>query len=71
MRQARRTAVQFNINTEQISMLNIPLPPLSLQERFSALVHRFERLRMQEREAERQAEHLFRTLLHRAFTTDL
>jgi len=28
----------------------------------------FERLRAQQREAERQAEHLFQTLLQRAFT---
>jgi len=31
----------------------------------------FERLRAQQREAERQAEHLFQTLLHRAFNDAL
>jgi type I restriction enzyme S subunit len=67
MRQARRTAVQFNINTEQISQLRIPVPPLPLQQKFADIVRRFERLHAQQREAERQAEHLFQTLLHRAF----
>ena len=31
------------------------------------ICQRYERLRTQQREAERQAEHLFQTLLHRAF----
>jgi type I restriction enzyme S subunit len=47
--------------------MTIPLPPLALQEKFVRIVQQFERLRAQQREAERQAEHLFQTLLHRAF----
>ena len=47
--------------------LPIPTPPLPLQQKFADIVRRFERLRAQQREAERQAEHLFQTLLHRAF----
>ena len=43
-------------------------PPLALQEKFARIVRQFERLRAQQREAERQAEHLFQTLLHRAFS---
>ena len=34
---------------------------------FQIAIHKFERLRAQQREAQRQAEHLFQTLLHRAF----
>jgi len=49
----------------------IPLPPLSLQQEFAHIVRKFERLRTQQREAERQAEHLFQTLLHRAFRGEL
>jgi type I restriction enzyme, S subunit len=67
MQQARRTAVQFNINTEQLSSIDIPLPPLPLQQKFAQIVLKFERLRAQQREAERQAEHLFQTLLNQAF----
>ena len=33
--------------------------------------HKFERLRAQQDEAERQAEHLFQTLLQRAFRGEL
>jgi len=46
-------------------------PPLPLQQQFAHIVHKFERLRAQQREAERQAEHLFQTLLHRAFRGEL
>jgi hypothetical protein len=34
---------------------------------FQTAIHKFERSRAQQREAERQAGHLFQTLLHRAF----
>ena len=34
---------------------------------FQTAIHEYERLCAQQREAERQAEHLFQTLLHRAF----
>ena len=46
-------------------------PPLPLQEKFAQIVQRFERLRIQQREADRQAEHLFQTILHRAFRGEL
>ncbi len=45
--------------------------PLPLQEKFAAIVQKFERIRRQQREATRQAEHLFQTLLHRAFRGEL
>lgn len=62
-----RRAGQQHINAEQVKSLSFPVPPISLQQKFARIVHRFERLRAQQREAERQAEHLFQTLLHRAF----
>ena len=60
-------AIWQNLTTDQIRMWQVPCPPLSLQQKFANIVHQFERLRAQQREAERQAEHLFQTLLHRAF----
>ena len=47
--------------------IRVPVPPLPLQQKFARVVQQFERLRAQQREAERQAEHLFQTLLQRAF----
>lgn len=63
----RTTAGQSNIGTEGLGQIQVPLPPLSLQQKFARIVQQFERLRAQQREAERQAEHLFQTLLHIAF----
>jgi len=65
--QAHRTAVQFNINAEQISEIKIPLPPLALQEQFAGVVRKYDRLRVQQQESLRQAEMLFGALLERAF----
>lgn len=63
-------------NTEGLTLPmleSIPVPkvPLPLQEQFAAIVQKFERIRRQQREATRQAEHLFQTLLHRAFRGEL
>ena len=44
---------------------------LPVQQKFAALVERVERLRAVQREALRQAEHLFASLLHRAFSGEL
>jgi type I restriction enzyme S subunit len=59
--------VNRDLGLRRMPRIKIVLPPLSLQRQFAAIVHRFERLRAQQREAERQAEHLFQTLLQRAF----
>lgn len=53
---------------ESIPVPNVPLP---LQEQFACIIQKFERVRRQQREATRQAEHLFQTLLHRAFRGEL
>jgi len=60
-----------NISKQKAATLPIPSAPLSLQQQFVHIVHQFERLRAQQREAQRQAEHLFQTLLHRAFREEL
>lgn len=57
-----------NISKEKFMSVVLPVPPLPLQQQFVALVARHERLRATQREALRQAEHLFQTLLHRAFS---
>ena len=59
------------INQSGLKRVEVVLPPLSLQQQFAHIVHKLERLRAQQREAERQAEHLFQTLLHRAFRGEL
>jgi type I restriction enzyme, S subunit len=63
-------------NTEGLTLpmlREIPVPTVSikLQQKFAAIVQNFERLRTQQREAERQAEHLFQSILHLAFRGEL
>jgi type I restriction enzyme, S subunit len=55
------------ISKEKFLSLEIPLPPLPLQEQFSRVIDRFEQLRRTLQEQLRQVEHLFLTLLHEAF----
>lgn len=59
------------LNGTQLKETEIIIPPLPLQEKFAAIVQKFECVRRQQREATRQAEHLFQTLLHRAFRGEL
>lgn len=58
------------ISSKNLAGLPISLPPLSLQVKFAALVERTEHLRAVQCEAMRQAEHLFSSLLDRAFNAD-
>lgn len=62
---------QSNISPTLLKEFPMVVPPLPLQEKFAQIVQKFERLRTQQREADRQAEHLFQTLLHRAFRGEL
>ena len=60
-------------NTEGLTLpmleeLPVPTVPLSEQKRFVELVSRHERMCAVQREALRQAEHLFGSLLHCAFS---
>ncbi|MBD1826030.1 restriction endonuclease subunit S [Microcoleus vaginatus GB1-A2] len=59
------------ISLEVLRNISVIKPPLPLQEKFAQIVQKFDRLRTQQREADRQAEHLFQTLLHRAFRGEL
>ncbi|SRR6266568_2675891 len=51
--------------------IKLYLPPLSLQREFARIAKKYTQLLAQQKEAERQAEHLFQTLLHKAFQGDL
>lgn len=64
---SQKGAIMEGLNMEIIKNLKIPVPPLTRQEQFASLVLRHKRLRAKHREALRQADHLFHSLLHRAF----
>jgi type I restriction enzyme S subunit len=65
----RGAAVQ-GINLGDVKELPIPVPPIPLQLEYSSLVKRVERLRAVQREVLRQADHLFASLLSRAFAVE-
>lgn len=67
LRRLAPEGTQPNLNTGIMNNFAMVVPPLPLQQKFAALVERVERLRAVQREALRQAEHLFGSLLHRAF----
>lgn len=71
LRDLGRGGNQPNLNLEMVRVFKIIVPPLPLQEKFAQIVQKYEQLRTQQRESDRQAEHLFQTLLHRAFRGDL
>jgi type I restriction enzyme, S subunit len=64
----RTTAGQSNIGMEGLGQIPVPLPPIAQQEKFTQIVQRYERLRSQQRESLRQAEHLFESLLAKSFS---
>jgi type I restriction enzyme, S subunit len=61
-------AMKRMITKGKLEKLVLIKPPLTLQQKFAALVERVERLRAVQREALRHAEHLFASLLDRAFS---
>jgi type I restriction enzyme S subunit len=60
-----------HISPTEIQTFSFCFPPLPLQHKFAAIVERVERLRAVQREALRQAEHLFASLLYHAFNASL
>ena len=63
----KKAVGQSNISPTLLREFPVLIPPESVQRRFVRIVHESNRLRTQQLEAERQAEHLFQTLLHQAF----
>ena len=55
------------INMGRLAELEVPVPPLSLQEEFAGVVARVESLRGRMSEGERQVEGLFESLLSESF----
>lgn len=67
----RRSAVQFNINTKEMSQLCVPVAPIGLQCTFSKRVASIEVLEGSARQALHRADDLFKCVQHRAFHGEL
>lgn len=62
-----KTSSIAHLGAQRFAQMKFPLPPLAQQQYFASLVTRHQRLRAIQQESLRQAEHLFQTLLKRAF----
>jgi len=67
----KRVAGQPNINGKEYSSLDVPCPPVPLQETFAQLAERYVGVRNSREVASQQLGYLFDVLLHLAFTGEL
>ena len=62
------SAGQQRVPSDFIKSFPIPVPPLPLQQKFAALVEQVERLRIKQRESERELDNLFQSLMQKYFS---
>jgi type I restriction enzyme S subunit len=67
----KTSAGQYNINTESLAAIPLPVLPPSLQERFSERVDAIESLKADQRASIVELDALFASLQHRAFRGEL
>jgi len=67
----KRVAGQPNINGKEYASLQIPCPPVPLQQRFTKILEKLIGLREKRFTSTEKIDHLFNVLLYRAFTGDL
>ena len=68
---AKRTTNLASINMTQLRALPVLLPPLTLQKEFAARVSEIRAMQAEQAASRRRLEHLFQSLLHRAFQGEL
>jgi type I restriction enzyme S subunit len=68
---SKTSAGQFNINTEGLGSIPIPVPPLPLQKEFAQRVTEIRELEAGQAASRHRLEELFQSLLHRAFNGNL
>lgn len=60
-------ATQPNINAKQYGSLEIPLPPIPLQNKFASIVKQVEAIKKQQKDSKAQIDNLFNALMQKAF----
>jgi type I restriction enzyme S subunit len=71
MRRCKKAVGQSNISPSLLKEFPMYFPPLSEQQKFAALVEKVESLRAKQRQSEQELEHLFHSLMQRAFRGEL
>jgi len=64
-------SAQKNINLEILSNLNVPFPPIELQQKFAGIVQQIEQIREHQTQSGQQIENFFNALMQRAFRGEL
>lgn len=64
-------SAQKNINLKILSNLDVPLPPIELQEKFSKIVGDIEEIKESQEESRKEIQDLFDALMQKAFTGKL
>jgi type I restriction enzyme S subunit len=67
LRHTRRSAVQFNVNTKEMAQVELPLPPIELQQEFVRTLTRMRSMQDIMSSALAKADRLYRSLISRAF----
>ena len=62
---------QLNLSLEQCREINIPIPPLHLQNQFAAIVEKVESLKSKYTQSLTELENLYGSLSQRAFKGEL
>ena len=68
---SKTSAGQFNINTEGLGTIPIPVPPLPLQKEFAARVSEIRAMESEQTASRCRLDELFQSMLHRAFQGEL
>ena len=71
LKASRKSSVQYNINTKEISALEVPVPPLPLQQTFATRIASIQALKATHRRALAALDALFASLQQRAFAGQL
>lgn len=71
LKASRKSSVQYNINTKEIAALELPIPPIRLQQTFATRIQAVEALKATHCAALSESDALFASLQHRAFSGQL
>lgn len=66
-----RHQINSKFNATELAAMRFPVPPLTDQQKFAALVEKVESLRAKQRKSEKELEELFNSLMQRAFRGEL
>jgi len=66
-----KVVAQPNINAQQYSSIEIPLPPLPLQQKFASIVEKVEKMKEKQKKSKEEINLMFDALMQKAFKGEL